>query len=97
MGIEWGPDEGIMPWRDAVKLAKAKGDGWRLPTVAELVNEFDYDMGGPKDQGWEHNRYWSSAPSGNLYAWYVHMGEGYSNAYHRVYGSDVRLVREVKP
>lgn len=60
MTLEWGPDEGKMTWDDAVKLAASKGDGWRLPTVVELVSQYDYDNHREQPAPWQPVVYWSS-------------------------------------
>ena len=97
--LEWGPDEGEMTWHEAVAFAAAKGAGWRLPSVAELVAQFDYDKGEPKGAGWKREWYWSSsAYAGNsTFAWIVYFYLGYtsSNAVSNTYR--VRCVREAKP
>lgn len=74
--LEWGPDEGDMTWNEAFKLAAAKGDGWRLPTVQELVGQYDYDKGAPKDESWPARWFWSSSPDGDDSAWFVYFGIG---------------------
>ena len=97
--LEWGPDEGEMTWHEAVAFAAAKGDGWRLPSVPELVAQFDYDKGEPKGEGWKRDWYWSSSAfAGNTsYACAVHFDDGSSN-YSAVCNTyRVRCVREVKP
>lgn len=92
--LEWGPNEGRMTWDAAVKLAASKGDGWRLPTVAELVSQYDYDADKPKDAGW-NGWYWSSSPYDCHHAWFVRFVNGYVNLAYRDYEGGVRCVREV--
>lgn len=92
MTLEWGPDEGDMTWDGAVKLATSKGDGWRLPTVAELVSQYDYDNGSPA-AGFRQTWYWSSSPNGSSNAWYVYFFDGGVDNYNRGYESGVRCVR----
>lgn len=94
-GLEWGPDEGTMSWRDAIAFAKGKGDGWRLPTVAELVSQFDYDKGKPRHASWEHAGYWSSsAYAGDAAsAWLVRFSYGYTDDGGVSYTYRVRCVR----
>ncbi len=93
--LEWGPNEGEMTWTEAVALAKAKGDGWRLPTVAELVSQFDYANGKPKHSSWKSECYWSSsAVSGNpASAWLVYFNSGYAASNVVGYANRVRCVR----
>jgi hypothetical protein len=78
--LEWGPDEGEMTWHEAVAFAAAKGDGWRLPTVPELVAQFDYDKGEPRGAGWKRDWYWSSSAFAGYttYAWLVYFYHGYA-------------------
>jgi hypothetical protein len=96
--LEWGPDEGEMTWHEAVAFAAAKGDGWRLPTVPELVAQFDYDKGKPKGEGWKRDWYWSSPVSGNTaYAWLVSFSNGHSDNGGVSDTYRVRCVREAKP
>ena len=95
--LEWGPDEGEMTWTEAVAFAKAKGDGWRLPSVPELVAQFDYDKGEPKGAGWKRDWYWSSSAyvDNTEFAWIVDFYSG--NTYFSVVSNTyrVRCVRSV--
>ena len=93
--LEWGPDEGAMPWRAAVAFAADKGDGWRLPTVPELVAQFDYDKGKPKSEGWKRDWYWSSSPGDSNDAWYVDFGYGSVNNGPRTSEYGARCVRSL--
>ena len=98
--LEWGPDEGKMTWHEAVAFAKAKGDGWRLPTVPELVAQFDYDKGKPKSEDWKRAWYWSSSAYADYatYAWGVDFDYGYAGYGDGVGNAGrVRCVREAKP
>lgn len=94
--LEWGPDEGNMTWDEAVELAASKGGGWRLPTVDELVSQYDYDNGKPAE-GFGRTVYWSSSPSGSNGAWLVRFDGGDVDNVHRRSVLGVRFVREVKP
>ena len=95
--LEWGPDEGEMTWHEAVAFAAAKGDGWRLPTVPELVAQFDYDKGEPKGEGWKREWYWSSSAFAGTttYAWYVTFNFGYTYYLGVSNTGRVRCVRSV--
>jgi len=95
--IEWGEDEGVMTWREAVALAESKGDGWRLPTVAELVSRFDYDKGRPCDPSWKRDGHWSSSAyaGDSEYAWFVHLDDGAADELIVKYNFSVRLVRDI--
>lgn len=41
--IEWqsNPPVKRMTWYEAIDYAKSLGDGWRLPTRAELIDAYD--------------------------------------------------------
>ena len=89
--LQWGPDEGEMEWAEAVAFAAAKGDGWRLPSVAELVAQFDYDEGEIKDDEW----CWA-ASSDDTRPWLVNVLNGHSyDTYMVSYPNRVRCVRSV--
>ena len=90
--LEWGPDEGNMTWDEAMKLAASKGDGWRLPTVQELVSQFDYDKGKPAE-GFRRTWYWSSSPDDSSYAWNVNFDSGGVSDYYRLLKNGARCVR----
>ena len=90
--LEWGPDEGNMTWDAAMKLAASKGEGWRLPTVQELVSQFDYDKGKPVD-GFRRTWYWSSSPDASDYAWSVRFGDGLVSYSYRSNEVGARCVR----
>ena len=50
-GLEWSVDanyfEKPMSWEAAVKACKFLGNGWRLPTIQELVSLIDYTQHDP--------------------------------------------------
>jgi hypothetical protein len=89
--MEWGPDEGAMTWHEAGAFAKAKGEGWRLPTIAELGGQFDYDAGAPRDPSWKRDWFWSSSVYSGLttYAWVVTFYDGYT--YYNAVSSTARV------
>lgn len=56
-GLEWQDDPaGPLGYDDAVTYAASLGDGWRLPTVPELVGLWSYAYGNcplfPTADGW---------------------------------------------
>ena len=57
---------------------KEKEAKWRLPTVSELVNMYDYEKGKSRIDGFNISSYWSSTTKeGNsIYAWEVYFGSG---------------------
>jgi hypothetical protein len=81
--LEWQadvPDEKFT-WEEAKAYAASLGDGWRLPTIKELLTLVDYDRSGPAcsvfpdcPEEW----FWSSSPvSGNTAsAWSVNFDGG---------------------
>jgi len=68
-------------WQEAIAYAESIGDGWRLPTVQELISQLDFTKSSPATSkpGWGLHWYWSSTPyavyPGN--AWAVLFGNGY--------------------
>jgi hypothetical protein len=56
-----------MPWRDATDACKLLGNGWRLPTRAEL-NILYKNKG--KIGGFTDDYYWSSTENNKLYGQY---------------------------
>ena len=73
-------------WSGANQFAKECRDGgftdWRLPTVSELQNVFDYEKGEPKIDGFETSNFWSSTEQSDNagYAWGVNLN--YGNTYN---------------
>ncbi len=74
-------------WEEAKKYcegnqAKLPGEGWRLPTVKELISIVDYDKYGPAIDPifteTQTSYYWSSTPYAGAsgYAWIVFFGDG---------------------
>ena len=97
--LEWQADvpEQEFTWEDAKAYAASLGNGWRLPTVPELVAQFDYDKGKPKSEGWKREWYWSSSAYAGLTtaAWRVNFIHGltYDSGVSGTYR--VRCVRSV--
>lgn len=92
--LEWQVDcPDPMSWEDAKKYALSLGEGWRLPTVQELVSLWDYDKGCcaafPEANSW----YWSSSPYGDGLAWFVSFDNGYVSSTNRGAQYGVRCVR----
>lgn len=101
--LEWTDDvvDGL-GYDDAVAYAYALGDGWRLPTVAELVGLWDYAAGVcplfPAATGWTWTaeRYTGpdvdpSAPS----AWAVLFRDGSLDDVGLTFPAAVRVCRTV--
>jgi hypothetical protein len=91
--LEWGPDEGFMGWDEGLDLVAEKGDGWRLPTVAELVAQFDYNAGKFAVGFRSDCCYWTGHRHSDPYAWFV--GESGLVDYQGLQAyCQVRFVRE---
>ena len=84
--LEWQadvPDEEFT-WEAAKAYAASLGDGWRLPTIKELLTLVDYDRRGPACSVFPDcpcDWFWSSSPvSGDsTAAWLVNFNYGYTN------------------
>lgn len=98
--LEWqlNPPDNVMTWEMANKYVHRLGDGWRLPTINELIDMYDYENSKPfhEDLKWESSYYWSSttyAPSTSS-AWLVYFGNGYVLSSDKTNTGYVRCVRE---
>jgi len=96
--LDWAkedaPDE--MTWEDANKYAKSLGNGWRLPTRAELVALYDFDQG--RSIGMAADWYWSGTQppgAGGRSAWSIFFGDGDIGRYAITDADRVRCVRDV--
>lgn len=75
-------------------------DGWRVPTIAELLSIVDFGEHGPAIDsklfpGCQGGRYWSSTVFANhqAYTWYVDFSDGAALAVVKTYDGFARLVR----
>jgi len=95
--LEW-QDELVpkMSWDNAVEYAKSLGEGWRLPTVQELVSLWDYDKGCCPSFTDANGWYWSSSPFDSGDAWNVNFDNGNVRNRLRLYEYGVRCVRSTK-
>ena len=90
-------------WDEARQFAKECRDGgfddWKLPTISELQNVFDYEEGESKIGGWDAGYYyWSATTVSNNthyawthYAWYTFQYNGSTN--HTLKTDATRSVR----
>ena len=100
-GLMWSNSIGEdLNWEESKQFAKNCRDGgyddWRLPTVSELQNVFDYDKGEPRIQGFIKDFFWSSTELSDnpTYAWVVLLGSGFTCVNTKVTATyDVRCVR----
>ena len=104
--LEWSPtlnDGQRMSYDDAVEACSKLGDGWRLPTVQELLSIVDYTRYRPaidveRFPDTKSGAYWSSTPVAwaSRAAWVVNFSYGDSSDYLRVnLNAFVRAVRSV--
>ena len=84
--LEWQADvpDRTFTWAEAKEYAASLGDGWRLPTIQELLTLVDYSKHKPACSVFPDcpaDWFWSSsALSGNTaLAWDVHFGYGYAS------------------
>jgi len=103
-GLMWSNSvkEGV-DWYQAGEFAEKCRDGgfsdWRLPTVSELQNVFDYEKGESKISGWvDDARYWSATTqsSATHNAWLTNQGNGFTyNGAKAHAGYSVRCCRGI--
>ena len=83
-----------MTWHEAMALER---DGWRLPTISELVSLIDYNRCDPASEFpcMESAGFWSSSPyaCSSNHAWRVYFYNGYAYFSSKYYEGRVRLVR----
>ncbi len=86
-------EAGSFAWNDAKVLAESTGQGWRLPSKAELdcLNKNKDKIGGFK-RDW----YWSSDQVGQWNSWVQSFSNGKQFGYSRANAAKVRFVRSLK-
>ena len=96
--LEWSkPLEKKMTLDEANKYCKMMNDErkWRLPTVDELHEVFDYKNGEPKVDGFIPYRYWSFTTHAYFTdnAWVVYFSDGHTDYHNKSNPIPVRCVR----
>ena len=100
--LEWqAEDDGILrTWQEAMEYASKLGDGWRLPTIEELISLIDFNTCNPacKINNCRSSCYWSSSPyaHGSSYAWYVYFSGGYVSYGYKDFHYYARCVRTIE-
>jgi hypothetical protein len=96
--LEWQAEaHGPMTWQEAMDYAHNLGDGWRLPTIEELLTLVDYSQVNPATEfpGQDSTWYWSSSSVAYYVscAWRVTFVNGYVNYYDKTFNNYARCVR----
>ena len=87
--LEWGETcSKKLNWEEAKEWCKMKGDGWRLPTILELLNAYYY-----KVDGFSSGYHWSSTEYSEAYARNVDFSDGDVSYPNKTYSYTVRRVR----
>lgn len=99
--IAYGKDIGPMTWNDALKAAKDLGDGWRLPTLAELRTMYRTIGQGATNSGkFTDELYWSGTPFDENQARLLRFRDGNSSFHYNSRGTHrkflFRAVRDFK-
>jgi len=100
--LEWQEeDDGTKrTWEESIDYATTLGDGWRLPTIGELVSIIDFTVYMPacKIDSCRPSYHWSSSPyaCNSYYAWFVNFGYGLVYASSKDDHTYVRCVREFR-
>lgn len=105
LGVEWfSKSLKAKNHAAAMSQCEALGDGWRAPTIKELMTLIDHERSEPAIDtdlfpGTKSDRYWSSSRvvGDDDYAWYVYFDYGsVSGGHRRGYEGFVRPVRVVQ-
>lgn len=97
-GLEWSLETyDQMPWKEAIEFCRSLGDGWRLPTIEELLTLVDYSRTNPASvlPYMVSSYYWSSTTGAGDTdgAWYVDFDYGYDGWDDKSGNHYVRAVR----
>ena len=98
--LEWQADvpDKRFTWEEAKAYAASLGDGWRVPTIQELLSLVDYTTHSPACSVFPNcpsEWFWSSSAFSGYAsnAWSVNFASGLANYYDVGYSSRVRCVR----
>ena len=96
--LEWSLENyDPMPWQSAIEFCKALGNGWRLPTIQELLTLVDYTKFAPATElpHMVSASYWSSTTHADFAdsAWGVYFHDGYNYWRNKSSNYYVRAVR----
>ena len=103
-GLMWSNTVGEnLTWKEALIFAeKLLEDGgfrdWRLPTISELQNVFDYgDVRSKIEWDYASYNYWSATTNNNRpeNAWLFNQYYGYTHSYSKTSIYSVRCVRDM--
>jgi len=101
-GLEWQADDNGIPrtWDEAVEYANGLGNGWRLPTIKELISLIDFTICNPacKIKTCLSSTYWSSSSvaDNSIDAWCVYFYYGAAHYYRKSNNYHVRCVRNAQ-
>jgi len=93
-----------MDWKESKEYCKGLGDGWRLPTMEELISLIDSSQSNPDlpektKLKPKSGYYWSSIPYGRGFTsiiWTISLDDGISGADFKTFSNYVLPVRCVQ-
>ena len=99
--LEWHWETKKLPWKDAFEYAKSLGDGWRVPTVHELISLVDYSLTDNVTKTSVPIKtaaacYWTALPYANedeKFAWFIYFRNGRLDGSYKSHSYYVRCVR----
>jgi hypothetical protein len=87
--LEWGEESSEeLNWEEAKKWCKEQGEGWRLPTILELLQAYYDDI-----EGFGTGYHWSSTEYPKTGARCVSFSDGSVSSLYKTYSHSVRCVR----
>lgn len=95
--LEWTVDTQQMTWWEADQHAHGlSGQGWRLPTVQDLVTGIDYDAMYDQERPEQGQYVWTRSRFGRDSSWMVSLSGGYILTESCDERAGVRLVRDAE-